>query len=184
MNQTAFLYSITNALNGMMYIGVTKNPKVRFRGHSIHNTKTRSIIKSAIKKHGVENFKMDILCQGTQDYCYEIEARAIESFNTRKPNGYNICSGGRGSKGLVGEDNGMYGKFGNLHPNYGKPGYRTGMPHTEESKAKMSASRTGKKKSLESREKMRQTALNRSPELKEKIKLAMKAGREKKRDSQ
>jgi group I intron endonuclease len=182
MNQTAFLYSITNALNGMMYIGVTKNPKVRFRGHSIHNTKTRSIIKSAIKKYGVENFKMDILCQGNQDYCYEMETRAIESFNTRKPNGYNICSGGRGSKGLVGEDNGMYGKLGNLHPNYGKPGYRTGMPHTKESKAKMSASRTGKKKSLETIEKMRQTALNRSPELKEKIKLAMKAGREKKKD--
>ncbi len=182
MNQSAFLYSITNALDGMMYIGVTKNPKVRFRSHSVHNTKTRSIIKAAIKKHGVKNFKMDILCEGTQDYCYEMEAKAIEIFNTRKPNGYNICSGGRGSIGLVGEDNGMYGRVGELHPHYGKPGYRTGIPHTEETKAKMSSSRIGKKRSLESKEKMRQTALNRSPELKEKIKLAMQAGLKKKKD--
>ena len=143
MGEVAYLYSITNALDGMMYIGVTKNPKVRFRGHSVHNTKTRSILKEAIKKYGVENFKMDILCKGTQDYCYEMEAKAIESFNTRKPNGYNICSGGRGSVGIFAEYNGMYGKKGKLHHNYGKPGYRTGIPHTEETKKKMSEARKG-----------------------------------------
>lgn len=172
MSNVAFLYSITNVLDGMKYIGVTKNPEVRFRGHSIHATKTRSIVKAAIKKYGVENFKMDILCKGTQDYCYELEAKAIKLFNTVKPNGYNICSGGRGSVGILAEYNGMYGKKGELHHNYGKPGYRTGMLHTEETKKKMSEAHKGRVFSEETRAKISalQKAKWADPEYRQKMK--------------
>lgn len=165
MNNVAYLYQIVNTENGMKYIGVTKNPKVRFRGHAFHNTKTRSMLKNAIKKHGVDKFKMEIICVSTQDYCYEIEAKAIEMFCTLTPNGYNICTGGRGAKGLFGKFNGMYGRTKELHPHYGKPGYNTGNKHTAETKQKMSMDRKGQKRSPESCEKMRQVALNRSPEL-------------------
>lgn len=165
MSDTAYLYKIANVLNGMMYIGVTKNPKVRFRGHAFHNTKTRSILKAAIKKHGVENFSMEIMLVGTQDYCYEMERKVIAAYNTRKPNGYNICSGGRGAIGLTGEMNGMYGRTGESHPHYKKPGYNLGRKMSEETKAKMRKSHLGQKRSAESREKIRQVALNRSPEL-------------------
>ena len=176
MSKAACLYSITNTLNGMKYIGVTVNPQVRFRNHGYHKIKTKSAIKNAMLKHGVENFKMDILCIGSQSYCYELEAKAIEVYNTKKPNGYNICTGGRGSKGLTGEDNGMYGKTGPAHHNFGKKGYRTGMLHTEETKAKMSLARKNRKWPEEVIEKMRNTALSRTPEQKEKIRLAMLEG--------
>jgi group I intron endonuclease len=171
MTDVAFLYSITNKTNGMQYIGVTKNPKVRFRGHTVHNIKTRSALKNAVNKHGADNFEMNILCQGTQDYCYELEGKAIQSFNTRKPNGYNICSGGRGSVGILAEYNGMYGKKGELHHNYGKPGYRTGMLCTEETKKKMSESHKGRVFSEETRAKISamQKAKWADPEYKQKM---------------
>lgn len=165
MNNVAYLYKITNTINDLVYIGVTKNPKVRFRGHAFHNTKTRSLLKNAIKKYGAENFRMELLCMSTVDYCYEMEIKAIEAYNARTPNGYNICTGGRGSRGLTGEFNGMYGRRGELHPHYGKPGYRTGIKATEETKAKMSESHRGMKHSEESKERMRELARNRSPEL-------------------
>lgn len=165
MTDVAYLYQIVNTENGMKYIGVTKNPKVRFRGHAFHNTKTRSMLKNAIRKHGVDKFKMEILCVSTQDYCYEMEAKAIEMFCTVTPNGYNICTGGRGSKGLFGEWNGMHGRTKELHPHYGKPGYNLGRKLSDETKAKMSVARKGQKRTAEMCKKMSEIALNRSPEL-------------------
>jgi group I intron endonuclease len=165
MSEIAYLYRIVNTLDGMAYIGVTKNPKVRFRGHAFHNTKTRSILKAAIKKYGVENFNMEVMLVSTQDYCYEMERKAIEAYGTRKPNGYNICAGGRGAVGLSGALNGMYGRTGEAHPHYGKPGYNIGRKLSEETKLNMSKARLGQKRSSESCEKMRQIALSRSPDL-------------------
>jgi len=165
MSDVAYLYQIVNAVDGLQYIGVTKNPKVRFRSHAFHNIKTRSFLKNAIKKYGVDNFKMNILLIGSQKYCYEMEAKVIAAYNTKFPNGYNICSGGIGAVGLNGEANGMYGRTGELHPNFGKPGYNLGKKMSEESKEKMRQSRLGRKFSQETREKLKQMALNRSPEL-------------------
>ena len=182
MSESAFLYRITNSINGMQYIGVTKNPKVRFRGHAFHNTKTRSILKSAMKKYGAENFNMEILLESTQEYCYSMEATFIKHCNTRKPYGYNICAGGRGAVGLVGEDNGMFGKKGKLHHNFGKVGYRTGIAHTEEAKAKMSVAGKGRKKSVETCAKLKEISLNRSPELLEKMRIARIAAIQRKKE--
>jgi group I intron endonuclease len=165
MNQVAFVYKITNLLDGRLYIGVSKNPEKRFYSHAFHNTKTRSLIKLAIQKHGVENFKMDVLLKSTQEYCYMMERVLVDAYQTQKPLGYNICSGGRGAIGLAGEENGMFGKKGELHHNFGKQGYRTGVMHSEETKAKMSAAHKGKIKSPETIEKMREITRNRSPEM-------------------
>jgi group I intron endonuclease len=152
-----------------MYIGVSKNPKKRFRSHGWISRKGNSAMKLAMQKHGVENFKMEILVEGSQEYCYALEETAINSFNTLSPCGYNISTGGRGGFGLFGEKNGAYGRTGPLHPHYGNHNMSRGRKHSEETKAKMSASRTGLKRSLEFKEKMSQIALNRSPELKAKM---------------
>jgi len=165
MIDIAYLYQIVNTENGMKYIGVTKNPKVRFRGHAFHSTKKRSILKNAIKKHGVDKFKMEIICVSTQDYCYEMEAKAIEMVCTLTPSGYNICTGGRGAKGLFGELNGMHGRTKELHPHYGKPGYNLGRKLSEETKEKMRLSHKGQKRTPATCEKIRQISLNRSSEL-------------------
>lgn len=154
MPDLAYLYRIVNALDGKQYIGVTKNPKVRFRSHAFHNTKTRSALKAAIKKHGVENFEMSILLISTQAYCYEMEPKLIAAYGTQKPNGYNICSGGRGAIGLVGEMNGMFGRSGELHPHFGKPGYNLGRKLSEETKEKMRQAHLGRPMSEEARAKL------------------------------
>jgi group I intron endonuclease len=170
MSDVAYLYQIVNAIDGLQYIGVTKNPKVRFRSHAFHNTKTRSFLKNAIKKYGVDSFKMNILLIGTQKYCYEMEAKVIAAYNTKSPNGYNICSGGIGAVGLNGEANGMYGRTGELHPNFGKPGYNLGKKMSEETKEKMRQAHLGKKLSQETREKLKKNALNRTPDILQHIK--------------
>jgi group I intron endonuclease len=154
IEKEAFVYRITNLINGMQYIGVTVNPVNRFRSHCRNVGSTRLLLKNAILKYGKENFKMKLLLKASQKYCYEIEPKIIELYNTLNPNGYNLSKGGMGSLGLVGEMNGCYGRTGDAHPNFGKKGYRSGMLHTEETKAKMRASRAGRKHSEETKAKM------------------------------
>jgi group I intron endonuclease len=171
----AFVYRITNQLNGMQYIGVSKHPKRRFREHARPMLKTTSVIKNAIHKNGLDNFSLEIICQAPQTYCYELESKIVQELNTIAPNGYNICAGGRGAIGLPGELNGMYGRKGPLSPQYGKPGPHTGKKMSEETKAKMRAARLGKKRSPEICAKMKEISLNRSPELLERMRIARAA---------
>lgn len=161
MDKVAFLYKVTNKVNNMAYIGVTVDPKKRWKNHCRPNGNSRLLLKNAILKYGPDNFEMQILCKATQSFCYELEQKAISVYSTVKPHGYNLSKGGMGSLGLVGEENGCFGRKGELHPNFGKPGYRTGMGHTEESKAKMSASRIGRKHSPETIAKMRESGKKR-----------------------
>lgn len=178
----ACVYVITNVLNGKQYVGVTKNISSRMRSHASHTIPTKAAIKNAIKKYGREHFTIEVLEEGSQDYCYEREPYWIENFNTLKPSGYNICTGGRGAKGLTGENNGMFGRRGALHPHFGKPGYRSGVPHTKQSREKMSAARRGKKHSPEAIENMRRAALARSPESRKRAADAIRLAFAKKRE--
>ena len=147
MIEEACVYLITNSVNGKKYVGVTKNIKTRMNSHASHTIPTKAAIKNAIKKHGRENFTIEVIEEGSVDYCYEREPHWIAELNTLVPIGYNICTGGRGAKGLTGEKNGMFGRRGDAHPHFGKPGYRRGVPHSEETKAKMRAARLGRKHS-------------------------------------
>lgn len=165
MNNVAHLYKITNTMNDMVYIGVTKNPNARMNAHACLKIPTKSIIKNAIKKYGRDKFTLQVLVTSTQEYCYELERKAIEAYNTLKPNGYNICTGGRGATGIFGELNGMYGKKGEAHPNFGKVGYNLGKKLSEETKEKMRQAHLGRKKSAEHCAKMKEISSNRSPEL-------------------
>lgn len=144
MTNVAYLYKITNTVNDMVYIGVTKNPKTRMNSHASTVTPTKSIIKNAMKKHGRDKFKLEVLLQSTQEYCYEMERKAIEAYNTLKPNGYNICTGGKGAIGIFGENNGMFGR-----------------KHSEETRNKIRARLLGKKLPEETRAKMRESAKHR-----------------------
>lgn len=178
--KAACVYSVTNKVNGKVYIGVTVNPERRKRSHFKHNIRTRSMLKNAIAKHGEENFVFEILCVGTKDYCYLVEPRFVAEYNTRTPHGYNICSGGRGSKGLTGENNGMYGRTGEQHPHFGKIGYRTGMPHSEETKQKMREAHLGRVFSEETRKKISENAKKRTAHM-EKMREASRLARERKK---
>lgn len=105
------VYSITNKLDGMRYIGVAKNPEVRFKEHSRPKEKYVSYINRAINCHGKDNFEFKVLLIANRQYCLEMEAKLVEAYNCLVPNGYNMCAGGRGRiqfhKGVN-------------HPQYGK----------------------------------------------------------------
>ena len=161
-----FLYKVVNDINDKVYIGITNNVKRRFGDHCRPSGNARSAVRNAINLHGKEHFKMEILCVGSKDYCAEIEEKAINAFDSRVPNGYNIATGGIGACGLTGDLNGMYGKVGSQA---GKEGFFTGRTHSDETKAKMSKAHKGRKMSDATKEKMRQIALNRSPELLKKM---------------
>ena len=175
MTNVAHLYKITNTINDMVYIGVTKDPHHRMIAHACFTTPTKSIIKNAIKKYGRDKFHLQVLLTSTQEYCYEMERKAIEAYNTLKPNGYNICTGGVGAIGIFGDMNGMFGRKHSPETLEKMRQVRVGKKATAETKEKMSASHLGQKRTAESRERMRQVALSRSPELLAKMREARNA---------
>lgn len=105
------VYSITNKMSGMQYIGVAKNPEVRFKEHSRSKEKYTSYINRAINTHGQENFEFKVLLVSDRTYCLDMEAKLVDAYGCLVPNGYNLCAGGRGRiqfhKGVN-------------HPQYGK----------------------------------------------------------------
>lgn len=83
------IYKTTNLINGKIYIGQDSKNNKNYFGSG-------DLIKKAIKKYGVENFKKEILyfCN-TQKELNEIEQKFIFQYNsTNKTIGYNICVGG------------------------------------------------------------------------------------------
>lgn len=123
------IYKITNILNGKMYIGQTVNPQKRRHQHNWPKSGCTAL-RSAVQKHGKENFEFNILCWcPDKAYADMVETKLIEAHDTRRV-GYNICVGGEGLGS--GED----------HPTHGSP-------LSEEHKAKVSAALKGKKKSPE-----------------------------------
>jgi len=174
MADVAHLYKITNAVNNMVYIGVTKNPKTRMNAHACAVTPTKSILKNAMKKYGRDKFALHVLLTSTQEYCYEMERKAIEAYNTLKPNGYNICTGGRGAIGIYGEKNGMFGRKHSPETLEKMRQIRLGKKLSEETKLKMSEAHLGQKRTPESKERIAESKrqLWKSDEYRAKMKAA------------
>lgn len=93
-----YLYKITNLINNKVYIGVTGNPKRRKYEHFRKKSGTFSLVRLAVKKHGLDNFKFEILIKGERKYIEELEVRAIDLYES-KIHGYNIQSGGCPERG-------------------------------------------------------------------------------------
>ena len=95
-----FIYKITNTINGKCYIGETtkSDPEKRWKEHK-NTIKRRAgcpALQNSVIKHGIDNFKFEILiiCFDEDRYKYEIEY--IKKYKTLIPNGYNILEGGPG----------------------------------------------------------------------------------------
>ena len=92
------VYLLTDLTNSKKYVGkTTQMLKIRLSAHKC-NKKTR--IGRAIRSHGWENFKVEILEECTTEA--ELDEREmywIKTLNTRHPNGYNLTDGGEGSTG-------------------------------------------------------------------------------------
>lgn len=85
------IYKITNLINGKIYIGKDTISDKNYYGSGL-------LIKRSINKHGIENFKKEILeeCNNNDELCIR-EKYWIEKYNsTNSQIGYNISKGGDG----------------------------------------------------------------------------------------
>lgn len=102
-----FIYKITNMVTKKMYIGETKldDPQKRWKAHlyAIGQGRGCPALRAAIKKHGVENFKFEVILICFDEDRFHYEEEYIKKYNTIVPNGYNILKGGVGGCGFLGK---------------------------------------------------------------------------------
>ena len=95
----AYIYQITNDINGKVYIGKTENSITkRFQEHCIDSRKREEEhrpLYAAMRKYGVEHFQIELLEE--TDSPEEREVFWIEQKGSFK-NGYNATRGGDGKK--------------------------------------------------------------------------------------
>jgi hypothetical protein len=87
------VYKTTNLINGKIYIGlhVTEDLNDDYLGSG-------SQIRAAIKKYGKENFKREYIkiCENSSEM-YNLEAEIVNEDFVKRPNTYNMKTGGTGS---------------------------------------------------------------------------------------
>ena len=143
-----YIYRITNLINGKTYIGQHKYKEFNdsYMGSGV-------LIKKAIKKHGIENFKKEILYSRIQ---YKETADDMERFAIKKERSigkaeYNIANGGNGTGTVSDETKQKISeiKKGIVPWNKGKKGlqaaWNKGISMTEEQKKKLSEAHKGEK---------------------------------------
>lgn len=98
----AFIYKITNLLNGKIYIGQTRmTVKQRmYKHYSRANQNDITGIDAAIKKYGKENFSVETLEECEEDKLDERERYYINLFSSYD-NGYNLTLGGQDGVGSL-----------------------------------------------------------------------------------
>lgn len=87
-----YIYKITNTINEKIYVGKSKNPKVRWRQHKSHSKKRNTKLYYAMRKYGIENFTFEIL-----EECLESQVNEKETYYVflLEPY-YNMTNGGDG----------------------------------------------------------------------------------------
>lgn len=98
MSKVYYIYKITNALDGRIYIGQSTDPKSRWYRHkySAKKQNTNQYIHKAMHKHGVENFFFEVIAEfEKKEDANNAECNLIDQYKTRnKKFGYNIKPGG------------------------------------------------------------------------------------------
>jgi group I intron endonuclease len=127
--RTVFVYLIENIISGKKYIGITTNPKTRWKRHVTISknpkNKNHSFIHRAIRKWGIHNFQFSIIESAkSYDLAKTIEIDLITNLKQQKNELYNLTRGGDGVSGITfsaeeckrrsarvqGENNYFYGK--------------------------------------------------------------------------
>jgi len=100
----AVVYKIENQVNGKCYVGVTRQkPERRWGAHkSTARTGKGGSIHRAIRKHKLENFKFEIIFIVLDiKYLNNMEKLFIRELKGLHPTGYNLTSGGVGTRARV-----------------------------------------------------------------------------------
>lgn len=147
------IYIIENIVDGKQYIGKTNRPiEIRFYFHkkNVEYGKQTYLYK-AMRKHGVDNFKIKLLENCAKEQDNERERYWIQKLQPH----YNMTTGGDGgrtadspnykislaNRDMSGVNNPMYGKKGVLNPKFGKK--YGNKPNISESKKKTLKSSDG-----------------------------------------
>lgn len=96
----AFIYKITNDVNGKVYIGKTlrsveKRWKEHIKGSKRERTENRPLYR-AMNKYGVEHFHIETVEECVEEIAEEREAFWIKEYDSFGKNGYNATIGGDG----------------------------------------------------------------------------------------
>lgn len=102
VNAQAILYRLTFP-HGKVYIGVTRQSlEQRVRRHVAYARQGRHFaISCAIRKHGEDAFKREVIDFGTWTEMLAAEIEAIAEHRSRGISCYNMTDGGEGSLGVV-----------------------------------------------------------------------------------
>jgi len=184
------IYKISNSINDKVYYGQTKSspPSHRWNRHKYSaKNHCKTPIHCAMRKHGIENFKFEIICScDTLEELNEKEIEIIFNSNSFCPKGYNVMKGGDNferteeHKKKIGDS--LRGKKKTAehveNMKISKKGIGLGIPKSEEHKQKISKAHLGKKKPqtkehIETRA-LLQRGTKRTPETIEKMKIARK----------
>lgn len=99
-----YVYMITNTVNQKKYIGISVNDPEKDRIKRHLSGSGNRIIASAVKKYGVDVFTYEILEANVFDeFLPELEVAYIANYNTVRPHGYNLTSGGERKKEVSSE---------------------------------------------------------------------------------
>lgn len=134
------IYLITNNVNGKQYVGQSVGIKKRLSRHKraarTKHKREAFYLHNAIAKHGVDNFKFEVLLYADDaEYLNLMEQRIIAGYNTMSPFGYNLDSGGGVDRKVS-----TFAKSKLL----GRTPWNKGIPITEEQRKRQSEAMMGK----------------------------------------
>lgn len=169
----AFVYLILNQKNDSLYVGKARDPVERWRCHQGFAAKGDvKPLYSAIRKHGVSNFELQIIEECANDQiAYEKEREWISKFRLEGRRLYNLNDGGDGSSGHVMPESAKKAISDKLKGrilseetkkkiSLAKMGHAaTCFGHSKETREKISIAHRGKRLSDETKEKLRQINL-------------------------
>lgn len=156
------IYKFTNKVNNKCYIGQAKNLKQRIKCHikDYNRSKYDNLyFYNSIRKHGIENFELEILQEGnfSKKELDEMEITFIRLFKSNNPLfGYNLTLNGEGTSGfkhslktIEKQKQIKIGKKASQETKDKMSKVRKGKILSEEHKQKISKSNKGKPKSQE-----------------------------------
>lgn len=159
MIRFGYIYKTTNLINGKLYIGQHRYSK---RGIDKSYIGSGKLLRKAIEKYGIENFKCEIIDEAkTKEELDNKEIKWIEYYRNQETELYNIVKGGTGgdtnggktfskewrdriSKANIGRKATEETKKKLSISHLGQKAWNKGIPQSEEQKQKISKANKGK----------------------------------------